>query len=292
MALDTLDHMAQTAYTEVSISNGATCWRRLYTDAKLFWALGSLAQSTESDTAEACIGQLDKAIITAGPCGEGRSELLLDIIKRIQTTYLQEPATPYTLYQRTRTHFPPPHSPSTIKQLTQPPSFTSFISTDPRTPFVISGYASHWPATKKWHNSHYLRRVAGPGRVVPVEVGDDYRAIDWTQRIMNWDIFLDSIRKPNTNEVLYLAQHDLFRQFPELRDDIAIPDYVYASLPAPNDFPDYKPPGNDDQLVQNIWLGPAGTISPAHTVRHYRSVKLSDEAHDSLCRTRSTISTV
>lgn len=66
--------------------------------------------------------------------------------------------------------------------------------------------------------------------------------------------------------VLYLAQHNLLSQFPSLRDDIVVPDYVYSCPPAPPDYPDYRPPGNDDQLVVNAWLGPKGTISPAHTV--------------------------
>ena len=37
------------------------------------------------------------------------------------------------------------------------------------------------------------------------------------------------------------------------------------SLP-PEDFPQYVPPANDERLVLNAWLGPAGTVSPAHTV--------------------------
>lgn len=67
-------------------------------------------------------------------------------------------------------------------------------------------------------------------------------------------------------EVLYLAQHTLLTQFPALRSDIMVPDYAYASLPSPSTFSAYRPPGNDEQLVINAWLGPKGTVSPAHTV--------------------------
>jgi hypothetical protein len=88
---------------------------------------------------------------------------------------------------------------------------------------------------------------------------------------MGWEDFLatlelsDQPRPPSAANVLYLAQHDLLMQFPGLRADIIIPDYVYASID-PQEFPDYHPPGNEEELVINAWLGPKGTISPAHTV--------------------------
>lgn len=64
----------------------------------------------------------------------------------------------------------------------------------------------------------------------------------------------------------YLAQHDLINQFPELRSDIIIPDYVYADVSAPPWFPEYRPPGVDDMMMINNWIGPKGTITPAHKV--------------------------
>lgn len=64
----------------------------------------------------------------------------------------------------------------------------------------------------------------------------------------------------------YLAQHDLLTQFPELRSDIILPDYVYTPLPSPRSYPSYRPPNNDELLLVNAWLGPGGTISPAHYV--------------------------
>ncbi|KAF9068721.1 hypothetical protein BDP27DRAFT_1326839 [Rhodocollybia butyracea] len=124
-------------------------------------------------------------------------------------------------------------------------------------PFVLRKYASSWPAL----NSH----PCGPARIVPVEVGADYRTDDWTQQFMGWDEFLQSLESDDSKVVLYLAQHNLLRQFPALNNDIIIPDYVYACPPPPEDYPQYKPPGNDEQLVINGWLGPRGTVSPAHT---------------------------
>ncbi|KAG5635828.1 hypothetical protein H0H81_009993 [Sphagnurus paluster] len=121
-----------------------------------------------------------------------------------------------------------------------------------------------------WRSAAYLRSVAGPGRIVPVEVGDDYRQSDWTQELMGWDDFVASLHlndqpppRPQ-KKTMYLAQHNLLVQFPSLQADIIVPDYVYASIPPP-EFADYRPPGNEEQLVINMWLGPEGTVSPAHT---------------------------
>jgi len=148
-----------------------------------------------------------------------------------------------------------------------------FQKTASKSPFILRGYVCHWPAMQEhpWASTSYLHSIAGPGRVVPIEVGSDYRNDDWTQSMMAWDDFLAALSPQgrtgqSAHDVLYLAQHDLMKQFPALRADIMIPDYIYAALECPADFPGYKPPGNDEQLVINAWLGPGGTISPAHTV--------------------------
>ena len=69
----------------------------------------------------------------------------------------------------------------------------------------------------------------------------------------------------------YLAQHDLINQFPELRGDIIMPDYVYSGVPAPftppDQYPDYHPPNVEGNIMINNWIGPKGTVTPAHTVR-------------------------
>ncbi|GLB35067.1 putative cupin-like domain containing protein [Lyophyllum shimeji] len=122
--------------------------------------------------------------------------------------------------------------------------------------------------------SAYLRSVSGPGRVVPVEVGEDYRDHDWTQKLMDWDEFLGSLDladqppPPKRAKTTYLAQHNLLIQFPSLRADIIIPDYVYACMDPPGSA-GYRPPGNEEQLLINMWLGPQGTVSPAHTDPYY-----------------------
>ena len=220
------------------------------------------------------ISRLDQAIIIAGPAGEGRLELILHMVKRIQMS-LPTKGRP-TLSSVFSTLDSPPQMPSTfssdIPELDTAPSLATFLMKRSRCPFILRGFVRDWPAVAAhpWSSVEYLLSVAGPGRLVPVEIGHDYRTDDWTQRLMPWDEFLGSLLPKeidNSEPVLYLAQHDLLKQFPALRDDIEIPDYVYASPSSPDNYPAYSPPANDDQLVINAWLGPSGTVSPAHTVR-------------------------
>lgn len=254
---------------------GPTCWRRLYTDTCVVRSLADIAyvipQTDIDSIALECIARLDRAIVIAGAPGDGRLDFILNMIERIQRAYL--PLRPFdSVCLPVVTPSSPPRKPegwSNNIPCINPPSFTSFQNTYSRSPFILRGYISNWPAMQKhpWSSVDYLRSVTGPGRIVPVEVGSDYRNNDWTQKLMNWDDFLWALVPGRSeHDVLYLAQHNLLMQFPALRADIIVPDYVYTSLSAPADFAEYKPPGNDEQLVINAWLGPAGTVSPAHTV--------------------------
>lgn len=164
-----------------------------------------------------------------------------------------------------------------VPRFDAPPSLASFQRSFASRPFIVPGHASDWPALNEhpWNSTHYLRTVSGPGRVVPVEVGSDYRTDDWSQKIMRWDDFLTSLNQPSS-EVLYLAQHNLFLQFPNMREDMIVPDYVYSCPDSSESFPDYKPPTNDEQLILNVWLGPKGTISPAHVASSFRICPIGD----------------
>jgi hypothetical protein len=268
--------------------------RRLYTDCRLLHSLLDMRDSAltyaSGELWERAVRRLDMAIIVAGAPGDGRLDLILDTIEIIQAEHIsmQNPSKD----QAVKKGFPPvateSPAPRPIPRFSTP-SLSAFRSTASFSPFILPGFIKDWPALTDhpWSSPSYLKRVAGRGRIVPVEVGSDYRAEEWGQRMMSWEEFLrgigmdldsewpfDANQGSNSDaedshagrEVLYLAQHSLLTQFPALRSDIVVPDYVYASLPPPITFPAYRPPGNDEQLVINAWLGPKGTVSPAHTV--------------------------
>jgi len=275
-----LDKLIDVAYAHMSASLRSfcpLCWRRLYTDACLLRSLADVARIDSSDDSAPLesIGRLDRAIVIAGAPGEGRLDLILDCITNIQRAYLPARQFDFSTLSLIAPSLLPrqPNSSSHGILCTKPPSFGLFQKSMSHRPFIIRGYIRDWPAMKEhpWASTDYLRSIAGPGRVIPIEIGSDYRNDDWTQKLMDWDDFLaaldsQELEQPHKRDVLYLAQHNLLKQFPALRADIMVPDYIYASVSPPVDFPGYKPPANDEQLVINAWLGPGETISPAHTV--------------------------
>lgn len=254
-----------------SSSTELAIWRRMYTDSSIVKALIEVAISASAQA----ISTLDYAIIVAGAAGEGRLDLIHRLVKKIQFAFWPGPCQAVAPSGSIST-LSSVHILSTAKhaipEISTPPSLLSFQSENSRHPFILRNYADKWPAMTNhpWRSSRYLRAVAGPGRVVPVEVGNNYLADDWKQVIMKWDDFLSSLELEDqplpcrSDEVLYLAQHDLFMQFPTLRGDIVIPDYAFASL-SYTDHSCYRPPSNDDHILLNAWLGPKATVSPAHT---------------------------
>ncbi|GAB1525477.1 hypothetical protein RhiTH_008640 [Rhizoctonia solani] len=235
-------------------------WRRLYTDTVLLRCLkllkekssiGKSENAQSNDEWERAIRLLDQAIILAGAPGEGRLELTLSCISFIQRWYLPlviDISTPHRVLSQQ-----PTLSLGTdlVPTITPPPSLSAFPARAQR-PFVLPGFASSWPATTNWKSKSYLVSCAGRGRIVPVERGGDYRTDDWSVELVPWSDFLDKIgwgEEVDDTEQLYLAQHSLFTQFPKLRADIQVPDYVYAE---PESHPCYVgPPGNNEQLVIN-----------------------------------------
>lgn len=251
------------------------CWRRLYTDACLLCAVSEVSDLVQDDAAATeAVAVLDRAIIIAG--APDRLDSIHQLIKDIQENHLAlKPLKAFSGHKQPLAQMYHPSAFSlSIPCIHPPPSI--FGREWSQKPFVLQryGYVQGWKALSSWASIDYLRSVAGPGRLVPVEVGKDYRTEEWTQRLMSWDYFLQSLDFPEhpaqpQNEVLYLAQHNLFMQFPALEGDIGIPEYVYACPDPPPCYPAYKPPGNTDGLIINAWLGPRGTVSPAHTVSSF-----------------------
>ncbi|KAK4175859.1 hypothetical protein QBC36DRAFT_17342 [Triangularia setosa] len=163
--------------------------------------------------------------------------------------------------------FTPPVT-SPIQRIPSPSleSFQSHLST-PR-PLILTGLVSHWPAltTSPWSKPAYLlSRTFSGRRLVPVEIGRSYVDAGWSQKIIPFSEFLSEYITSPSSDVSkgYLAQHQLFSQLPQLRNDIVVPDLCYTSPPPKVD--DEHPVAELEEPMLNAWLGPPGTITPLHT---------------------------
>lgn len=151
----------------------------------------------------------------------------------------------------------------------QSPSIETFQSAyfSKRRPALITNCMSQWPAMTQWSQPTYLTNVAGE-RMVPIEIGSHYTNDDWAQDMVQLKDFIrrqfiDEAADGEKQTIEYLAQHNLFDQIPQLRQDIHTPEYCCVSEQ-----------DSELEVDTKIWLGPKGTISPMH----------HDPKHNLLCQ--------
>ncbi|OQS06560.1 hypothetical protein THRCLA_01401 [Thraustotheca clavata] len=245
-------------------------WRERFAKASLLLAQCQIALTNDARKA---INTLDTGILMAGPYGRGLHAMIDSLMeqfakendeihgKRICVRPSMENVSLY-----------PVETKKSVIECIPPPSLQRFYEKYmlPQVPVVIRGAMNHWPAlgqTRGWADLNYLKRVAGL-RTVPVEMGSNYLDDDWSQTLMPLGEFIDKYIVSPSSTTGYLAQHALFEQIPQLRQDICIPDYCALSMTEDDDE------DCDDEVVVNAWFGPANTISPLH----------HDPAHNLLCQ--------
>ncbi|CAD6505811.1 BgTH12-01298 [Blumeria graminis f. sp. triticale] len=259
-------------------------WRLVYWEASLLkvaaLVLGELGANVPHILSPSCIDSIvntiDMAIIMAGNQLPVHIQKGIDMVMESFSTIDRPSVISRTTSRDKRQRIDvtrdwSDHFPENTKQLPQ--------ITHPdlgAEPLIISGSLEHWPArnSRPWSSPSYLMaQTIGGRRLVPIELGRSYVDEGWGQKIIPFKQFLDTfiIRDSKTDEVStgYLAQHDLFSQIPNLRHDIAIPDYCFASVPSPHKscplLNKYLETPKLNEPLLNAWFGPAGTITPLHT---------------------------
>jgi len=280
---ETLSELLNITYQHFSRKNcdykTSLMCRALYTDIAITMSCCYLLQETNNSNEGhprsipcllSAIQELDRAIIFAG--APERLDLVHDLIETLRNQYIIPKSAAYGCLSESATSGRQQCGPTSMP--VPRVHIQNLLSSDLSTPFIIPGAIADWPAISDpdhaWNSIDYLLSVAGPGRIVPIEIGNDYRVDNWNQKMMPWEDFLCSLRTSDgirKDEMVYLAQHSLLTQFPKLRDDILIPDLVYI-VPETREA-GHKPPPNEESLIINAWLGPKGTMSPAHKVRFH-----------------------
>lgn len=281
-------------------------WRELYADALILQThhliLGCFArhQRLDGQTVDLVVETLDRALITAGGAasrlGPRWIQETLAMLEELCAAEADANDRPSKRAKGTATTFSsdepfgrPSMSPTRLCPRHQGWSVARFedymmeAAQGPR-PVIFTDLTGSWPALsdRPWAEPGYLlSRTFGGRRLVPVEVGRSYVDQDWGQELISFRSFLQTYieqgsaaaESPRRAPVGYLAQHNLFRQIPSLRNDIQVPDFCWATVPPhPSDRSLDQPPVAVPLL--NAWFGPARTITPLHT----------DGYHNLLCQ--------
>lgn len=265
-------------------------WRYLYTDTLILKTLHAIVSSTnllEGNVLDAVVDSLDRALITTG----GQSQVLgprwiegtiqlLEEMQREHSTHHERPSKRQRVAEESTFSAEEPYGRPAVredKQCRRHDGWTLDVfedyMNDPNKapePIILTGLMSDWPAMAEcpWNSTDYLlAKTLNGSRLVPVEIGRSYVDEGWGQELIRFGDFIQRYITLDAGgpdaPVGYLAQHDLFRQIPSLRNDTRTPDFCWADVPRhPTD------PSRDHSKLDvpqlNAWFGPARTITPLH----------------------------